>query len=850
MPGQNLTLQEAEKRSSQIDVESYNITLDLTQGDEVFSSKTIIKFNSKTTEPTFIDLIAKNVKSVILNGENLDIECYKDSRIHLDKILKKNEVIIDANCFYMHTGEGLHRFVDKADNQAYVYTQFEVADCRRMFAVFEQPDIKSKFTFTVTTPKNWVAFSNSSTPEPVENEKSHTFNFEQTQKISSYITALVAGPYKGKTGELTSSDGRRIPLGVYCRASMVEYLDADEIMDITKIGFKFYEQIFSTPYPFDKYDQIFVPEFNNGAMENAGCVTYRDEYIFRSKPIEAKVERRAITILHELAHMWFGDLVTMKWWNDLWLNESFAEFMCTLCADEATRWNSWTTFNSMEKNWAYRQDQLPSTHPIAANIRDLEDVEVNFDGITYAKGASVLRQLVAYVGREQFFEGIRVYFNKYKWKNTKLSDLLYELEKTSGRDLSNWTKVWLEESGVNLMKPIFETDAEDNILSFIIKQEAFSKGSSIRPHRLVVSGYNLVNDKMEKTIRVELDVKDENTEIVDFVGKKRPDIVLINDEDLTYSKVRMDNKSLDFAIKNIDKFTQTLPRTLILANAWDMLRDGEFKPTNYVKLAMLALEVETDSSAVRMLLNQINACLYNYMAVENRDILQNEVFEFLKNKVQISKNKPDFQLQCVRSLTSIAQNKKQYDFLYELLNEKTHIDGVIIDHDLRWQLVIALSEGGYIDANDIKTELNNDNTVTGNQNAQCALASIPTSESKTAVWNRIMNDYSIPNDTLNSMMDGFVNVTDRSLIVSYYDEYFEKLEEIWENRTVAVACSIIETLFPIMLTGMGLSCDPIQCAEKWLNDKKQAAPALRRVIIECLDDAKRVQIAQKLDREK
>ncbi|QPK94541.1 aminopeptidase N [Actinomyces sp. zg-332] len=848
MPGQNLTREEAKQRSSHINVVSYDVILDLTQGEETFKSVTTVKFTSSSKESTFIDLIAEKVNSITLNGNEVDINCYQDSRICLENLSDDNELIVDANCYYMHTGEGLHRFVDKADGEAYVYSQFEVADSRRMFAVFEQPDLKSKFRFTVTTPKHWIAFSNSPTPKPVEGKDSRTFCFEPTDTMSSYITALVAGPYKGDTGSLTSSDGRQIPLGVYCRASMYEFLDAEEIMDITKAGFKFYEKEFDYPYPFAKYDQIFIPEFNAGAMENAGCVTYRDEYVFRSKPVEAIVERRAITILHELAHMWFGDLVTMKWWNDLWLNESFAEFMSTLCTAEATRWtNAWTTFNSLEKNWAYRQDQLPSTHPISANIRDLEDVEVNFDGITYAKGASVLKQLVAYVGREAFFEGIKVYFKKHAWKNTELTDLLSELEKTSGRDLSKWTKVWLEESGVNLMRPVIETDSNGVITHFGVQQEAFSEGASIRPHRLVVAGYDLVDCKLERSVRAELDIDSENTTVSEFIGKKRPNIILINDEDLTYSKVRMDEESLAYAVENIDKFTSTLPRSLVLSNAWDMVRDGEFKASDYVDLVLRALEVEEDSSTVRVLLRQLGACVYNYSAVENRGRLQAKAFEFLKEKAKTSQAGGDIQLQCVKALTSLCAREEDYAFIRKLLGGCNCVSGLVLDQDLRWQLLIALAEGGCADENDIKAELDRDNTVTGNQNAECAFASFPSKEAKDKAWNTIMNDAKIANDTLNAIMDGFLNVTDRSLIVSYYKEYFNSLEEIWKERTIAVSSSMVETLFPVLFTGMGFEIDPVHEGERWLDTHKDAAPALRRVVSECLDDTKRVQKAQQFD---
>lgn len=848
MSGKNLTREEAMQRSSHIVVKTYDVILDLTQGDKTFNSVTTIKFNSSTKENTFVDLIAEKVNSITLNGEKVDNSAFNDSRISLENLSEENELVVDASCYYMHTGEGLHRFVDNADNEAYVYSQFEVADSRRVFAVFEQPDLKAKFTFTVTTPKHWVVFSNSITPKPVESENSRTYCFEQTPTMSSYVTAIVAGPYKGDTDVFVSCDGRQIPLGVYCRASMYEYLDGQEIMNIAKTGLEFYEKEFDFPYPFTKCDQIFIPEFNAGAMENAGCITYRDEYVFRSKPLEAIVERRAVTILHELAHMWFGDLVTMKWWNDLWLNESFAEFMSTLCTAEATRWtNAWTTFNSNEKNWAYRQDQLPSTHPIAANIRDLQDVEVNFDGITYAKGASVLQQLVAYVGREAFFEGIKVYFKKHAWKNTQLTDLLDELEKTSGRDLSHWTKVWLEESGVNLMRPIVKTNTENIVESFAIKQEAFSKGASIRPHRLIISGYSLENNILERKVKVELDVDKEETPVSEFVGIVRPDIILINDEDLTYTKVRMDEKSLAFAIKHIDKFTSTLARSLVLSNAWDKVRDGQFKASDFIDLVLHAMSVEKDSSTIRILLRQLVSCVNNFSAIEKRPTNQAKVFEFLKEKAKKATAGGDVQLQCVNNLAILASREEDYEFIAKILNGCDCIPGLVLDTDVRWQLLIALAEGGVADKARIDEELEIDNTFTGQQEYQCALASMSTKEAKDKAFNTIMKDESISNDTLEAIMDGFLNVNNRGLIAPYFAQYFDSLEEIWDNRTTAIAQSMINTLFPVLLTGMGFECDPIKDGKKWLEQKVQAAPALRRLVSECLDDAIRIEKAQKFD---
>src|SRR5689334_3687896 len=529
----NLTRAEARERAALIAVDSYDVRLDLTKGEAVFGSTTTIRFSGTEGETTFLDLVAPTVRSVTLNGRELDpAVVFADSRIALEGLAAQNEVVVVADCAYTNTGEGLHRFVDPVDGEVYLYTQFEVPDSRRMFAVFEQPDLKATFRFRVTAPSHWDVVSNSPTPEPVpapagDNGSARSvWDFAPTPRLSSYVTALIAGPYQSVRSDVTSSDGRVVPLGVFARKSLMQYLDADNIFELTRQGFEFFEAQFGCPYPFEKYDQLFVPEFNAGAMENAGAVTILEGYVFRSKVTGAQIERRAITVLHELAHMWFGDLVTMRWWNDLWLNESFAEYMSHLAAVEATSFTSaWTTFASVEKSWAYRQDQLPTTHPIFAEIKDLQDVEVNFDGITYAKGASVLRQLVAWVGPEQFMAGVREYFAKHSWHNTELQDLLVELEKASGRDLDQWGRLWLETAGVNSLKPELSVDADGTITSFAILQSAVAEQPTIRPHRLAVGFYDLTGDgTLERVHREELDVDGERTEVPELAGLKRPDL--------------------------------------------------------------------------------------------------------------------------------------------------------------------------------------------------------------------------------------------------------------------------------------------------------------------------------------
>jgi len=472
MPGINLTRDEAAQRADLLDVSTYDVTLDLTTSDTTFASSTTIRFSCrKPGASTFADLVRATVHEIVLNGRTLDPSSYRDSRIALDDLQADNELTVVADCAYSRSGEGLHRFVDPADGRVYLYTQFEVPDARRVFTTFEQPDLKGEFTFHITAPTGYEVVSNSPTPEPATvSEGVSVWDFPPTRRMSTYITALVAGEYVAVRDTYHGTRGD-IPLGLFLRESLREHLEADDLLTVTKQGFAFFEDAFDMPYPFGKYDQLFVPEYNMGAMENAGCVTFRDDMIFRSRQTRSAYEGRANTVLHEMAHMWFGDLVTMRWWDDLWLNESFAEWASHHASTAVTKYDeAWTSFCNARKTWAYRQDQLPSTHPIAADNYDLEAVEVNFDGITYAKGASALRQLVAWVGEEHFFAGLRAYFASHAYGNTELQDLLGALEESSGRELGSWAKEWLQTSGVNTVRPAFEVGEDATFTSFAVVQ--------------------------------------------------------------------------------------------------------------------------------------------------------------------------------------------------------------------------------------------------------------------------------------------------------------------------------------------------------------------------------------------
>ncbi|AJT41152.1 aminopeptidase N [Psychromicrobium lacuslunae] len=848
----NLTREEARTRAELLSVDSYHVELDLTRGERVFGSTTTVRFSAKDGASSFIDAITDTVHSVTLNGVVLDPAEVSDGvYIKLPNLAEQNTLTVVADALYTNTGEGLHRFVDPVDQEVYLYSQFEVPDSRRMFAVFEQPDLKATFSFTVTAPAHWDVVSNSPTPAPVETAAGDdggarsTWTFEPTPRLSSYVTALIAGPYQSVRSELTSADGRIIPLGVFARKSLMQYLDAENVFTLTRQGFEFFEKQFGTAYPFAKYDQLFVPEFNAGAMENAGAVTFLENYVFRSKVTEALVERRAITILHELAHMWFGDLVTMRWWNDLWLNESFAEFMSTLAAAENTEFvQAWTTFASLEKSWAYRQDQLPSTHPIVAEIRDLEDVQVNFDGITYAKGASVLRQLVAWVGQEEFMAGVREYFAKHSWGNTELRDLLSELEVSSGRDLKEWSKLWLETAGVNTLRAEIG-EADGKITGFAILQSAVADYPTIRPHRLAVGFYNLdENGKLVRSHRVELDVAGERTEVAELIGLDRPALILLNDDDLAYAKIRLDEASLATATAHLKDFAESLPRTLVWASAWDAARDGETPARGYVDLILANIGSESDSSVVTVLLRQLQTTLSLYVSPEAQHETVIAAADALWSLFTQAAPGSDSQLQFVKAYAALARTAEQLDVVADLLSGKYQLDGLEIDQDLRWDLLSSLVAGGRLAQADINTELERDPTQNGQLAAAAASAAIPTPEAKRSVWQQVVVDGNLPNAAQSSAITGFNRVSDTRLLEPFVDEYFGAIRQVWAEKSHEISSTIVNGLYPVQLVSQAT----LDATDKFLDELGEETPALRRLVVENRDAVVRALKAQAADR--
>ncbi|MGR8010534.1 aminopeptidase N [Streptomyces hypolithicus] len=853
MPGTNLTREEAQQRASLLTVDAYEIELDLSGAQEggTYRSATTVRFESaEAGAETFIDLVAPAVHQVVLNGQSLDVAAvFRDSRIALKHLeAGPNELRVVADCAYTNTGEGLHRFVDPVDEQAYLYTQFEVPDARRVFASFEQPDLKATFQFTVKAPAGWTVISNSATPEP----KDDVWAFEPTPRMSTYITALIVGPYHSVHSSY-EKDGQSVPLGIYCRPSLAEFLDADDIFEVTRQGFDWFQEKFDYAYPFAKYDQLFVPEFNAGAMENAGAVTIRDQYIFRSRTTDAAYERRAETILHELAHMWFGDLVTMEWWNDLWLNESFATYTSVACQAYApgSKWpHAWTTFANSEKTWAYRQDQLPSTHPIMAEIRDLDDVLVNFDGITYAKGASVLKQLVAYVGQDEFFRGVQAYFKAHAFGNTRLSDLLGALEKTSGRDLKTWSKAWLETAGINILRPEIATDADGNVTSFAVRQEApalpaGAKGeSTLRPHRIAVGCYDLDGaGKLVRTNRIELDIAAaELTEVPFPAGTKRPAVILLNDDDLSYAKVRLDAESLATVTAYIGDFAESLPRALCWSAAWDMTRDGELATRDYLALVLSGIAKESDIGVVQSLHRQAKLALELYAAPDWRETGLTRWTDATLEQLHAAEPGSDHQLAWARAFASTARTDAQLDLIQGLLDGTETVAGLAVDTEMRWALVGRLAATGRADEKAIAAELERDKTSAGELHATSARAARPTAEAKAQAWASVVDSDKLPNSMQEAVIGGFVQTGQRELLAPYTEKYFAAVERIWESRSYEMGQQITVGLYP----AVQVSQATLDATDAWLASAGPNA-ALRRLMSESRSGIERALKAQAAD---
>ena len=837
----NLTREEARDRRQLLDVGSYQVELDLTGGGDTFLSTSTVRFQCTTQEAaSFIELTAPAVREIVLNGDPISVSAFDGHRIALDGLQPSNELRVVAECAYSRSGEGLHRFTDPADGSVYLYSDLETYDAHRIYACFDQPDLKASFQFSVIAPEDWLVLSNMAAEvggQPVAGGAGR-WHFPPSPVMSTYITVIIAGPYYQVTSE---HDG--IPLGIYCRRSLAGYLDPEEIFEVTRQGFDFFHKAFGVRYAFGKYDQVFVPEFKAGAMENAGCVTFLEDYVFRSRVTDFARELRGDTILHEMAHMWFGDLVTMRWWDDLWLNESFATWASALAQAEATRWpNAWTTFCQLHKAWAYQQDQLPSTHPIAADIPDIAAVEVNFDGITYAKGASVLKQLVAYVGRDQFLAGVRRYFSEHAWGNATLGDLLGALQQSSGRELSAWSKQWLETAGVNTLRPEYDLDEEGRITEFTVVQTAPASHPVLRLHRIAVGFYDRTESGLTRRRRVEVDIAGERTVLEALAGERRPDLVLVNDDDLTYAKMRLDSRSLATLITSIGEFTESLPAALCWAAGWDMCRDAEMAARDYVQLVTAGVDHAEDISVVQTLLRQASSALRRFTDPAWRPGGINEAAGVLLGLAERAAPGSDRQLAYLQALASLATSRSDLALLSGLLDGSAYMDGLVVDTELRWRLLHRLVSRGHAGPAQIDAELRRDPTDAGERRAATCRAAIPEPEAKEAAWQAIISG-TLPNATFRATLNGFNDPDQPELLAAYSERYFEVVGEVWQNWSSDMAQYFTSNAYPMTQ----ISEHTVELTDAYIARTDPPA-ALHRLLLEDRDSLQRALRCQARDR--
>ena len=834
MPIAEITKGETSERARLLRVNSYDVELDLTGGPEAFRSVSVIRFDSiRPGAASYADLIAETVHEITLNGMSVDpATAYADGRIMLSGLAEHNELRVVADCRYTDGG-GLQRTEDLTDGRVYVYTHFEPADARRVYANFEQPDLKAEFTFHVTVPERWIVFSNQPEPEPesaVGRPGSTVWHFPATPRISTYLTVLVAGEFYVVRETHTTPSGQVIPLGLACRQSMLAYLEPDDVFTITRQGFDYYTQLFGTPYPFAKYDQVFVPD-SGGAMENVGCVTITESLMFRSKVTEAMYEMRAMVILHEMAHMWFGNLVTMKWWDDLWLNESFAEMCGFQAAAEATKFtDSWTTFSGGLKAAAYHADQQPSTHPIATEVATLSEAQANFDAISYAKGASVLKALVSHLGRDAFFSGIRAYFAAHGWGNATLADLLRALEARSGGSLAEWSKAWLETAGPNTLRPEFTVNPEGTFTSFVVRQEAPPGHPTLRPHHIAIGLYQHDRETLVRTHQLQVDLTGAQTEVPGLVGRQQPDLILLNDDDLDYAIIRFDERSLATLTESIGQFRDGLPRTICWAAVLDMAGQAELSVPAFA--AVLAAGMGSESSV--SVLRELHAYASQFLGLAAdpatvRDVKQQlaaEATRLLRAAIPGS----DLQLAWAQMLGWTATAPDQLDLLAGLLDGSEAVEGLAVDTELRWRLLQRLAAMGRAGDAQIDAELARDHTNAGQRHAAACRASVPDARHKAAAWQALADSGGLGIEEAVEIGSGFNRVEHADLLAEFTERYFAQLPEIWTRYDGLVRVVLGKLLFPYSAASPGL----LERTDVFLA-APDLDPALARIVIEGRD---------------
>ncbi|GIH19970.1 aminopeptidase N [Rugosimonospora africana] len=800
----SLTSAEATRRAALLRVDSYHVELDLTRGDEVFGSTTTIRFRAQSPEVTFVDVTPRTLHAATLNGVPLDVAGFDGDRLALREPSAENVLVIEATMAYTRSGTGLHRFVDPADGQAYLYAGMFVDNAPAVFACFDQPDLKAPLTLTVTADPQWTVVANGAGRQTAPGR----WEFTETAPLATYFVGLAAGPYHGVHSE---HDG--VPMSLYARRSLAEHLDRDapEIFEITRACLDRYHEMFAVRYPFGKYDQVFAPEFTMGAMENPGIVTFRDEYVFRSAATEAQHERRAAVIAHEMAHMWFGDLVTLRWWDDVWLNESFAEYMGSRVIAEATPYtDAWTSFATGRKAWGYAADQRPSTHPVVGEVPDTASTLLLFDGICYAKGASVLRQLVAWLGDEAFLAGLRDYFARHRHGNATLADLLAALGRASGRDLSAWARLWLTTSGVNTL----------SLDGGVIVQD----GTPSRPHRIGVGRYDRSGARLD---RIEVDIDGPGTAI----ELAPADLVLLNDGDLSYAKIRLTDWPA--VIDLLPRITDSLTRALLWQAVWGAVRDAVLPAGFYLRLVAAGLPAETRVTVVEHVLDNAWHAATQYLPASGRVDALAGIYEVCRSMLT---RDPERRLAFAQGAARFAppgDSAVVATLRGWLAVERTDF-GVPVDPELRWQIAYRLAALGELDAADIDAEYERDHSGTGAEQAARCRAARPDPDAKAAAWQTVVADETLSQRLLFASADGFWQPGQEALTQTYIGRYAGQMPEMATRRHPQVVSRLADLAYP----RYAVAPETLDTMRRLLT-RDDLTPMLRRAVVDATDELAR-----------
>ncbi|AOZ72643.1 aminopeptidase N [Boudabousia tangfeifanii] len=846
-----LTRIEAKQRSASLKIDNYQIDLDLSgaKTEKTFRSVSTVEFSSSDVA-TFIDLVAERINSIELNGEQVD-PTYEDGKIFLENLKadEANTLTIDAQCWYSRTGEGLHRFIDEADNNKhYLYTQYEPFDAHRVYACFDQPDLKAVWNFQITAPTGWVVLSNGVETSAVEKGKVTTRSFAPTKPLSSYITCVIAGEYaKVPGGTWTREAQGEIPaqaidLALYCRQSLLPDFDTDDVFKVTRQGFDFFAEHYQYPYPWGKYDQVYVPEYNLGAMENPGCVTFNERFIVSGGPSWNQRGGRANTTLHEMCHMWFGDLVTPAWWDDLWLKESFADHQGTFAQGAATIYqDAWVKFAIARKGWAYIQDQYPTTHPIMADIVDLDAAKQNFDGITYAKGAAVLKQLVRYVGEDNFFAGARNYFEANAFGATSFVDLISALESVCEKDLQSWVDSWLKTTGPSVISAEVE-DSQESVDVVTFHQENAQDPQVVRPHRFTLARYQ--EDQGKLVLLDQTDVTLESETLAIELPKANGKCLLVpNADDATYAVIRLDASSREMALKHVSEVPDDLVRAVIWQALWMEVRDGLMPAADFVSAVISQLPNESADVLAETTLHQAQTAISSYVPGSKTRQLAVALAKLAQTQVEQASTL-DRQRAWAEIFAGILPFTED-DFTQTQIDHLLQNDVMTKQH--KWDLLTGGAAAGIYSAEDISQRADFDSSSSARVEKDRALAAVPDLVTKEQFWNKVITE-EVSNEYLTRVLSGLNQSAQSNLLTPWIEKFFETALPFWQDNTIGMGTRFISAAAPHaprLLPGQEPSEHPVvlKC-EKWLVDNPQAPHALRRLLTELHDDLLRALRAQ------